>query len=677
MQTLGWYIRRLQAMSLDEIVWRTRTSLRIPIDRLLLGRRQHLQPLSEILNGRSCLKTPGFRVSDIELGQWKSVQHGMVERNWLADLLSKADRIVDHQLNLFDLGWHHLGDPIDWNRDHKSSKPSPKVFAPSIDYRDFSVTGDCKFVWEPSRHHQLVVMARAYRASGDVRYAKAVVEQLDSWLEQCPFGIGMQWRSPLEMAIRLINWVWTLDLIHESDLLDGEFRVRLLNSIYRHIWEIARNYSRCSSANNHLIGEAVGAYVACCYFSGMKKSLLWRRESRDKLCQEILAQTFDDGGTREQAIGYHIFVLQLFLIAGLVGRWTGEDFPIEYWNRLEKMFEFVGALSEGGRHLPMFGDADDGYVLDLGGNPRDIRQWLSVAAVLFNRADFKAWAGNYSETARWLLERTDRKVFDSLPSSPSDGVITSRAFPKTGYYLLQYGRGRQRISVVFDCGELGLGPLAGHGHADAMSFTLRAFGQDVLIDPGTYDYFSYPRWREYFRSTRAHNTIVIDGENQSVMLGPFLWGRRAKARCLAWKPSDHGGMVTGEHDGYARLPDPVIHRRTLELNGPNRRLTILDKIIARGRHKVDLYFHLAENCRVFASGPNCYEVDVGPGKVIIQLDPRLSVETLTGSENPIGGWVSRGYHRKKASTTLIGRCQSEGETDLVCQINISENGKTD
>lgn len=55
--------------------------------------------------------------------------------------------------------------------------------------------------------------------------------------------------------------------------------------------------------------------------------------------------------------------------------------------------------------------------------------------------------------------------------------------------------------MVFDCGLLGMEPLAGHGHADALSFALRAFGSDVLVDPGTYDYFSYPTWREYFRST--------------------------------------------------------------------------------------------------------------------------------------------------------------------------------
>ena len=94
--------------------------------------------------------------------------------------------------------------------------------------------------------------------------------------------------------------------------------------------------------------------------------------------------------------------------------------------------------------------------------------------------------------------------------------------------------------MVFDCGELGFKAIAAHGHADALSFTLRAFGSDVFVDPGTYDYFSYSAWRAYFRSTSAHNTLAVDGRDQSVMLGPFLWGARAQARCIAWEPGIQG-----------------------------------------------------------------------------------------------------------------------------------------
>jgi len=187
---------------------------------------------------------PGFRVCDIRPGEWASPAAKDDEARWLERLIRQADRISQHKFSFFDLSDHFLGDPIDWNRDHSSGKKGSMLFAPSIDYRDFRVNGDCKLVWEPNRHHQLVVLGRAYRAGGDVRYAEEVVKQMESWLEQCPFGRGMNWRSPMELAIRLINWVWAIDLIRDSGLFTGRFRTRVLNSAYLHLWEITRKDSR-------------------------------------------------------------------------------------------------------------------------------------------------------------------------------------------------------------------------------------------------------------------------------------------------------------------------------------------------------------------------------------------------------------------------------------------------
>jgi len=680
MQTLDWYYRRLKVMSSGEIAWRLRLLLRDRADRFFVGWRQRTRKPSVFLNGEGRDEGPGLRVSDIVAGdgEWLKTNDD-VGKQWYDYLLARAERIAEHRLDFFDLKDKHLGNPIVWNRDHKRGQDTPMVFCSSLDYRDVNEAEDCKFVWEPNRHHQLVVLGRAYYLSGDIRFADAVAEQLDSWLKQNPFGLGMNWRSGLELGIRLINWVWALNLIKDSKAIDDQLQNRILDSISRHIWEIDRKYSRGSSVNYHLIGEAAGVFVAASYFRNLKKASCWQARSREILCREIFGQTFPDGGMLEQAIGYHFFVLQFFVIAGITARATGQDMPESYWSRLEKIFEFLGVLSEGGDALPAFGDGDDGYVLDIGHDPHSVREWLAVGAALFGRSDFKAWAGGYAEPVEWLLGESGRNGFEAIPESQIER-ITSRAFKDSGYYLLQHGEfgSPERISVVFDCGPLGMGALAGHGHADALSFTLRAFGKDVLVDPGTYDYFSYPKWREYFRSTRAHNTVVIDGRDQSEMLGLFLWGRKAKADCLSWQPTDVGGKVIGKHDGYTHLKDPVIHKRMLDLDG--QELVVRDDIIARGKHEIEVFFHLAEHCVVIPAGRNRYLVDVGwetiedVGRrtIEIELDPCLKVEEFKGSEDPICGWVSRGYHQKEAGTTLVGRCTGKGNTCLVCRIDIGE-----
>ncbi|MBW1707070.1 MAG: alginate lyase family protein, partial [Deltaproteobacteria bacterium] len=592
------------------------------------------------------------------------------EAEWYGRLIREAEQLVRHKFSFFNLKDHYLGNPIDWNRDHASGKKASMLFAPSIDYRDFQVTGDCKLVWEPNRHHQLVVLGRAYRAGGDIRYAEEVVRQIESWLRQCPFGRGMNWRSPMELAIRLINWVWAIDLIRDSGALTGELRKRVLYSVYLHLWEITRKYSRGSSANNHLIGEAAGVFIATNYFSWLPDAPRWRKESRNILSREIIAQTYADGCTQEQALGYQLFVLQFFLVAGIVARRMGYDFPNAYWSRLEKMLEFVGALDEGGGNLTLFGDCDDGYVLDLGNGPGDVDGLLSVGAVLFGHPGFKNWAGSYPEVARWLLGGSSREQFAGITELNDDKQLESRAFPEAGYYLLQCGtRGSSdRVSILFDCGALGFKSIAAHGHADALSFTLRAFGVDVFVDPGTYDYFSFPEWREYFRSTRAHNTIVVDGIDQSEMSGSFMWGRKADARCIRWEPREGGGSVKGEHDGYARLKDPVVHRRTLNLDGESGTLTIRDEIVARETHEVSVYFHVSEFCSVSGLHTNTFEIAVGEGTVTLEMDQRLTVSTLTGSEKPIGGWVSRGYHQKVPGTTITGSGTFRGKASLVCRV---------
>ena len=667
MQPLSWYLRRLRGMSAEELAWRVRSELRDVADRgrIAVG---WLPPAPEVPEASA----PPFRVSDVAVGEWAAPGAGARERSWLERLRPRAEAIAAHRLSFFDLEDHHLGDPIDWNRDHKSGRAAPLGFAASIDYRDFAVTGDAKFVWEPSRHHHLVVLGRAYRASGDRRFAAALVEQLGSWLDQSPYGRGMNWRSPLELAIRLINWVWALDLIAESGFLAGELRARVLRAVQLHLRDVTRKYSRGSSANNHKIGEAAGVYVATSYFPGLDPSGAWRLESRRILIDEIAAQTHPDGANREQAVGYHLFVLQFFLAAGIVGRRIGEEYPPEYWSLVERMLDFAGALAEGGRDMPMLGDADDGYVLDLGGVPNGHRGLLSIGAALFSRGDLRAGGADETEPVRWLLGRAGLARLEAT-ALPPDRSLESRAFPDSGHYLLQCGRSgkRERISVTFDCGSLGFGALAAHGHADALSFTLRAFGVDVLVDPGTYDYFTFPRWREFFRGTRAHNTVVVDGQDQSTVLGPFLWGRRAQARCTGWEPAPQGGgAVSGEHDGYARLGDPVVHHRKLELDAAARVLTIHDQLSARARHEVALCFHFGEECVVRREGPHRFRVEVGGGGVTLHPDPTLEMEEIRASDLPIGGWVSRGYHRKAPSTMLVGRCRLELKTTLSCRIQV-------
>lgn len=653
-------------MSPREIGWRVGSVVRDTVDRGRIATGLYPNETAAF-GGAEPRVGPGFRVSDVEVGAWSKAAASAPEVEWRRRLARQADALAEHRFTFFDLSERHLGEPIDWNRDHSASKAAPLRFAPSIDYRDFRETGDCKLVWEPSRHHQLVVLGRAFRATGEKRYAAAVEEQLASWLDQCPFGIGMNWRSPLELSIRLINWVWALDLIEGSGYPSAPVRRRLLHTAWLHMWDVTRKYSQGSSANNHTIGEAAGVYIGASYWRGLAKVDTWRREAKEILVREAENQTYADGLNREQALGYHYFVLQFLLVCGLVGRWTEDEFPPRYWKQVEAMMNLAAAFTEGGP-LPMIGDADDGYVLDLGGTRGDFGPLLAVGASLFGRADFKAQAGPPPEAARWLLA-AGWASYVAIPD-PVPAPLVSRAFADSGYYLLQHGipGSPDSLSAVFDCGELGFGSISAHGHADALSVVVRAFGRDVLVDPGTYDYFTYPQWRSYFRSTDAHNTVVIDGQDQSRMLGLFLWGDRAHSRRVAWAPTPGGGSVVGEHDGYTRLADPVVHRRRVEVDGDRGFVTIEDRLEAQGSHEVSVAFHFAEDCDVSPRGDNVLVVALDGRSLRFEMDPSLEVRTVRGEPHPGGGWISRGYHRKTPATVVRGTARISGSATFTCRL---------
>ena len=661
-------------MSPGEVLWRCRGKLQDAVDRILLPWRSKERPLHRFLVLHPDGQVTKPEVLGAHLGDRACRFATDHPSRWQQALTAQADRVVANRLSLFDLEDLYLGDQIDWNYEYKASVRAPTGPASTIDYRHYGVTGDCKFVWEPNRHHQLVVLGRAYRITGEQRYATAAVRQLESWIRQCPYGRGMNWRSPLELAIRLINWVWTFQLIGCSSTMTHGCRERFLRVVHRHLFEITRKYSRFSSANNHLIGEAAGVFIASSYFTGLKEALRWREQARQILLREILLQTHPDGGHREQATGYHLFVLEFLLLVGLVARNGGDELTPQFWERLERMFDFVAALSEGGSAPPMIGDADDGYVLDFGGRSAGAAPILSVGAVLFERSDLKSIAGELHEPVFWLLGQAGCRQFEQIESARG-AQIRPRALPESGYYLLQRGHHREadRISVVFDCGQLGYLSIAAHGHADALSLILRVAGRDVLVDPGTYDYFTYGRWRNYFRSSAAHNTLVIDDTDQSEMLGSFLWGRKARCGNVRWEPTQGGGVVSAEHDGYTHVPDPVTHRRTVTFKDNAPELIVTDNVIAQGKHHVAIYWHFAEQCRLLPQEDNRFAVDFGAGVLTITMDSMLSVACTEGGENPIIGWVSRGYHRKSASTTLVGRCESDGPTSFTTRIVVDSS----
>jgi hypothetical protein len=328
------------------------------------------------------------------------------------------------------------------------------------------------------------------------------------------------------------------------------------------------------------------------------------------------------------------------------------------WNRLEKMADFVAATMDEGGSVPAIGDDDEGYVarlsFDRGHNP--YRSLLATAAALFGRKDFARKAGLFDEQSFWLLGPAGKEAFKNATTA----LPAPSAFRHGGYYFLHLGRSR----LLFDCGPLGYLSLAAHGHADALSIILDYKGRRFLVDPGTYAYHTQADWRAYFRGTSAHNTVRLEGQDQSVIGGNFMWSRKADAELL-WADEER---LHGRHDGYLRLPQQAVHEREIIRDKAANSYCVIDTIMARGPVTVDQFFHLAPDC-------HCEEIDGGfaiangDAEIGILVDPCIpNRRILRESTAPIGGWYSPGFDRKVPTSTIWLQFAARGDCTLTTRI---------
>jgi len=573
-----------------------------------------------------------------------------VRQNWADSTIAGAEKLLQHHYSYLALGEIDLGDEINWNREYKKGINTPLLFGPWMDYRDSDSYGDFKYFWEISRLQHLVTLAKAYYLTGKEDYAKEVIKQIKGFIEQSPYLLGVNWIMPMEAAIRLVSISWITAFLKEYLKKHGEVCELIEQLVKSHVNYIVKNYSAYSSANNHLVAEATGVFITSICFNRLEKMTTYCQKAHDILCREILHQHHADGVNKEQTVHYQIFALFFFLLAALLGKANNVDFPSQYWQMLEKSAEFLAAIADNNCVMPNIGNSDDGKAVVLSEtdcNP--VRSILATSAVLFERSDFKKMAETFDETSFWLLGNKGKDKFGTI----NDGsVVSAKRFDRGGYYVLS-SPNKTKAKVIFDCGPLGLGSISAHGHADSLSFLLSAYDRSYFIDPGTYIYIADNPYRDYFRSTQAHNTLVIDGKNQSEIGGAFLWTHKANSFVDDWVSNEHYDKVTGWHDGYHRLQDPVTHRRGIELDKEKEIIAIDDYLGMKTTHKIEQYFHLDPKCHVEKINSNTWRIANGGKKIELIVDNKLNCRVYIGSKDPICGWFSNAYDQKWPTNSFV------------------------
>jgi hypothetical protein len=611
--------------------------------------------------GMLAARTVPGEIADARWGaSWCAVPDGLGDA---AQVRAAAQKHMEGKLEIFGQPVPmHEGIP-DWNADPVTGTRIDTTFGLFIDFRHIGSGVDIKFLWEVNRHLWWVPIAQHYALTKDPRCLDRIGRLLDDWLRACPYAKGANWSSPVEHGIRLINWslVWQLIGGGDSPLFNGAdgrgLLARWLESIYQHMRFASDNYSLYSSADNHLIGEAAGVYVASQVWDRWSQSRRMRRDAKAILERETLLQFSRDGVNLEQASCYHKFSLQFLIASGLCARANGDDFSAEVWSRVEAAISFTAAMMDCEGHVPTIGDSDDGEVWRLGHGPEfnPYRSIVAMGAALFNRSDLQAKVASTGAVADAQVPWLSGLV--SPPANRSMLTLPSR-FEAGGYVILgDELHAANEFRVTVDCGPLGYNRIAGHGHADALSVLVSWGGVPLLVDPGTYCYNAAPEYRHFFRGTHAHNTLVVDDCDQSEYGASFLWLRDVDCSFVN-VPEASPKSVHASHNGYLRLADPVVHHRRVTLGERGEPLVIEDWIDSTQSHDVELSWHAALGALLTQMDGRSWLLEAHGRCLSLTIDgPELEGVVIEGQESPPQGWVSSRFYERSPAPVISARAR--------------------
>lgn len=423
-------------------------------------------------------------------------------------------------------------------------------------------------------------LAHAYLVTQEVRYRDALIALLTGWLDHNLAASRPGW-EPYPTSRRLVAWSRLEMALHADPVWQRFWQHTLAPSLHQQARVLAANLEH-DLPNNHLIANYRALAWCGLLFPEWPEADRWRCRGLDGMWTQVQRQVLADGVHVERSISYHTAVLMDLLETWWLARHTGCPMPEGAALTLVKMLEFLAACITPDGSWPMVNDTVPGYPLD----PREV---VAAGAALFNRPD---WLAGIDQPRPAYVAWLDPEGIAQAALDSARGPVS--VFPEAGYAVLRGGAGGY---LFFDAGAMGPHQVPGHGHADALSFVLYGQGgRPLVVDPGVYTYHDR-EWRNAFRSTAAHNTVAVDGQDQCVFWGPFRAAFLPEARLLAWSERE----VAGEHTGYGRLRSPVVHRRKITMQD-GQDWTVLDQFTGRGEHDFRLTLQLAPGAEAHVQG---------------------------------------------------------------------------
>jgi hypothetical protein len=511
--------------------------------------------------------------------------------------IQRAQNIVRGRFNFRDIGEVVFTDEVNWHYFHKSN---------------------ISWHWDFNRHRFFLDLGISYYYTYDDVYLKALTRLWLSWIDQNPPGQGITWKYPFEVASRLNNWIWGFFLLLHSRSDQDYFSQSFMECMLAHAdyiyWNLEYHWP-----NNHLFLQSKVLYQFSLLFPELDNKGLYRKKGQRIFKNQIYTQVLKDGCHSELCSMYHRILAGELLEIYMLMRSNAVDLGIGLSDTIDRMFKFSRAMQRTDGSVPLLGES--------AGNDSNIR----FDPTRFNEVDL-----NY-----WIIPQDEIRLWNDKSQQKNKRLYL---FETAGYGFLKNEMNGKDLHISFDFGDYSANPASDHGHCDLLSFDLYYDGKPLIMDPGVY----YPSadlqfWRSYFKSTRAHNTLMIDNREQIDVRPSSDALKSSKAKLVNCLSSSANTSLTASCIPYWSTDSAVAHHRTIQYDG-SYRIVIHDELKGKGTHNCKWHFHLAPNINPSKQNDKTIICFNQNGKYLMKFsftgnaNPTISI--IKGGLNPCLGWVS-------------------------------------